>query len=484
MKKLISLCLALVLACSCFSLVGNAFWGGAMPAFEPGTYDATKLTTKYVAVKNVYKGTDGTSTTSTNSYDKNGNLTKSVYKSGEYTATTTYTYDADGNITKRAFENTGDYSEIETFTYSSGKLKKQTYEMNEGEGVSKGTTTYSYNKKGLLTKSAYATSDDSFTYTYSYSYNDAGYVSKIVYKSPGATSKTTTYTYDKKNRLTKSVTVSDEESTTTKYSYDSKGNITKIVCESSNDYSAYTTTRTYDKNGNVLTDKTVTGTGEPYVTKSTYDSKGRKTKEVYSSSDGYEYTWTIKYDSNGNVVKETNTTADGTAVSTYTYKKLSKEFVTNGMVKLAYASTTYNGKEKKPAVQVSGASNGADYRLVYSNNKKPGTATVKIIFNNPEMGVITFNYVINPAKPTGLKVSAKTKTTLTLAWTKTTGAAKYVVYRIKADGSLKKMATVTTNKATIKNLTKGTTYKFCVMAVTSGGLKSAYSAKLSAKTAS
>ena len=487
MKKLISLTLALLLAFSCFALAGSAFWGGAMPEYTPGTYNASDYLTKYVSTKCVYKSSDGSSdSVNTSTYDDNGNLVKSTYKSGNISSTTTYSYDSKGNITKRAFKNAnGGYSETETFKYfSDGKLKKETYKMTEGESSSVGTTTYSYNSKGLLAKSAYSNSDNSYSYSYNYSYDSAGNTTKIVFKSPDSKPRTTTYTYNSKNQLTKAVSDYDDVSSTTTYKYDKKGNVTKTVCESADEYAAYTNTRTYDNNGNVLTNKTVSGTGDTYTTTKTYDSKGRMTKEVYTSSDGYGYTWKVSYDKNGNIKKETFNSGEGDAISTYTYKKLSKAIVKADLVKLEYASTTYDGKAKTPAVYVSGACNGSDYRLEYSNNKKPGIASVKIIFTSPDMGVITVNFEIKPAKATGLKVTAKTKSSLTLTWGKVVGAKKYIVYQAKSDGTYKKLATVTSNKATIKNLKAKTTYKLCVVAVTAGGLKSAYSAKISAKTAS
>ena len=486
MKKLISLFLAVLLAFSCFALAGSAFWGGAMLEYTAGTYNAGDYLTKYVPIKCVYKSSDGDGdSVSTSSYDENGNVVKSTYKSGNITSTTTYTYDANGNITKRAFKNSRGYSETETFTYSGGKLKKQTFKTVEGESSYVGTMTYSYNSSGFLSKKAYSNPDGSYSYSYSYSYDSAGNILKIVYKVPGAKSTTTTYTYNSRNLLTKEVNKYDGGSSTTTYKYDKKDNVIKTVCDSSDDYSDYTNTCTYDDNGNVLTNKTVMGTGETYTTTRTYDAKGRLTKEVYKSSDGYSYTWKTVYDKNGNVSKETFKNSEGESVSTYSYKKLTKAIVKADQIKLEYASTAYDGKAKKPAVFVNGACNGADYRLEYSNNKNPGIASVKIIFTSPELGSITVNFNIKPAKPTNLKITAKTKSSLTLTWGKVTGAKKYIVYKYNtAKDAYTKLAAVTSNKATLKNLKSATTYKLCVVAVANGGVTSAYSGKIAAKTAS
>ena len=200
MKKLISLALAFLLAFSCFALAGSAFWGGAMPEFNPGTYNATDYSTKFVESKCVYKGSDGSTSTSTYSYDDAGNLVKSTYTSGEAGSTTTYAYDSNGNVTKRVFKNaSGAYSETETFTYTSkGLLSKQTYKTTENGSTNTGTFTHTYNSKGLLTKRAYSVSGGDYTYSYNYSYDADGNVSKIVLKSSDSPSRTTTYTYNSK----------------------------------------------------------------------------------------------------------------------------------------------------------------------------------------------------------------------------------------------------------------------------------------------
>ena len=89
-----------------------------------------------------------------------------------------------------------------------------------------------------------------------------------------------------------------------------------------------------------------------------------------------------------------------------------------------------------------------------------------------------------PVKTTGLKVSSKTPTSATLAWTAVAGATGYTVQQYKSSKWVK-ASTVTKNTATIKNLVPNSTNKFRVAAYTTVSKKNysgAYSAELSVAT--
>ena len=151
-------------------------------------------------------------------------------------------------------------------------------------------------------------------------------------------------------------------------------------------------------------------------------------------------------------------------------------------MKISYSTTSYNGKLKTPALQIQGMIQGFDYTVSYYNNKKPGKGQMKITFIDHIQcpTVITFN--ITPAKPSNLKTTSKSKTNVTFSWDKAVGASKYIVYQYSdKTGKYAKIATVTVNKATIKNLKANTAYKFCVKSVGSAGT-SGYSEKLAVKT--
>ncbi|TML23288.1 MAG: hypothetical protein E6G35_14360 [Actinobacteria bacterium] len=80
-----------------------------------------------------------------------------------------------------------------------------------------------------------------------------------------------------------------------------------------------------------------------------------------------------------------------------------------------------------------------------------------------------------PPTPTGLHVTGTTSTSVSLAWTASTGATGYRVYRGTS------VTTVTGTSATITGLNPGTTYSFAVSATNSGG-ESAKSGTVSATT--
>lgn len=88
-------------------------------------------------------------------------------------------------------------------------------------------------------------------------------------------------------------------------------------------------------------------------------------------------------------------------------------------------------------------------------------------------------------KVSGLKATARKKTSVSLSWTKAKGAAGYQVYASKDGKTWTKVATVKTNSATVTGLTKSTSYKFKVRAYQTVSKKTvygAYSSVLTAKT--
>lgn len=91
--------------------------------------------------------------------------------------------------------------------------------------------------------------------------------------------------------------------------------------------------------------------------------------------------------------------------------------------------------------------------------------------------------VVNvPGQVTGLKASATKDTSVTLTWTKVSGAKSYRVFQASSsDGSYTKIDTVTTNSCTVTGLKANTSYYYKVKAVNDGGVGKASSA-LSVKT--
>ena len=75
----------------------------------------------------------------------------------------------------------------------------------------------------------------------------------------------------------------------------------------------------------------------------------------------------------------------------------------------------------------------------------------------------TGNVYTTVAKTTGLKTSAKS-TSVTLSWSKVSGASGYTVYTLSSDGSYKSYKTVKTNSITISSVPHGKSYTFKVRA--------------------
>ena len=97
----------------------------------------------------------------------------------------------------------------------------------------------------------------------------------------------------------------------------------------------------------------------------------------------------------------------------------------------------YNGKTLK---------NGTDYTVSYSNNKKIGTATVKIAGKGSYTGTITKTFKINPAKQEIQKLTAKSKAFF-VDWAQKGSATGYEIqYATNSKFTRAKKVTITNNK--------------------------------------
>ena len=92
----------------------------------------------------------------------------------------------------------------------------------------------------------------------------------------------------------------------------------------------------------------------------------------------------------------------------------------------------YTGKEIKPALTVTlnrrGLKAGRDYTVTYSNNKKPGKATVTITGKGNFTGTRTTSFTIKPKAVSGITAKSGSKK-ITLTWKGATGGDGYEIYR-------------------------------------------------------
>ena len=144
----------------------------------------------------------------------------------------------------------------------------------------------------------------------------------------------------------------------------------------------------------------------------------------------------------------------GSISKTYSIKNNFKKATISGFSNKSYTgknitqsiTVKYNGKTLK---------NGTDYTVSYSNNKKVGTATVKITGKGSYTGTITKTFKINPAKQEIQKLTAKSKAFF-VDWAQKGSATGYEIqYATNSKFTSAKKVTITnkkTDKTTISKL--------------------------------
>lgn len=182
------------------------------------------------------------------------------------------------------------------------------------------------------------------------------------------------------------------------------------------------------KNGNVVLDD-----GTDYTV--TYSANTNVGENVYYGawSDSKNIT-TAKYDI-------TKSAISGISTKTYTGKNITQS-----------VKVKYNGKTLK---------SGTDYTVSYSNNKKVGTATVKITGKGQYGGTVSKTFKINPAKQKIQKLTAKSKAFF-IDWAQKGSATGYEVQyatNSKFTGAKKlDVANNKTDKMTISKLSANKKY--------------------------
>ena len=197
------------------------------------------------------------------------------------------------------------------------------------------------------------------------------------------------------------------------------------------------------------------------------DSNGNRTYQFVAPSTGWYYFKIYKYSSIKQIPYK---------IGIYTEKtKISK-------CKISLESrVAYTGKYLKPSVKVKYGSttlkNGTDYTVTYSNNKKIGVAKVTIKGKgNNYTGTVNKTFYIVPKKVKGLKAKTQTTSSITLSWSKSTGAAGYELYQYNSSKKKWQLVTRTSsNSYKVKKLKTGTTYQFKVRAYKSVSGKKYYS---------
>ena len=144
-------------------------------------------------------------------------------------------------------------------------------------------------------------------------------------------------------------------------------------------------------------------------------------------------------------------------------------------VKISNNRFVYSGKVQKPTLTVKDCAGKAIdskyYTVKWSNSssKAVGKYTVTVTFKGNYSGTKKLTYTIVPKAVTGVKNASAAAKSIKLTWAKATGAKYYEVYGSTDGKTFKKIATVSTNSATVKKingkaLSAGKTYYFKVRA--------------------
>ncbi len=213
-------------------------------------------TTAYDAVNNVVKQTDADKRATAYGYDKLDRLTEVTAPDG---AVTTYGHDTAGNVTERTDANghvtTYGYDAARRLTSVTDPLQRETTYAYDAAGnltkktTPRGSTGYTYDPRGLLTKVDYSDSTPDATF----GYDDAGQLtaranSKIsedfVYDAVGNLTKTRgfAYTYDAAGQM---LTRKYSDGNTITYTYDNDGRTATMLADGK------TTTYAWDPAGNL-----------------------------------------------------------------------------------------------------------------------------------------------------------------------------------------------------------------------------------------
>ena len=176
-------------------------------------------------------------------------------------------------------------------------------------------------------------------------------------------------------------------------------------------------------------------------------------KKVWQIKDGKPYLQSNNAKTIGLAVKKLPKKTTGYQYGTYHYYYYEGDYLdTTGMELVAFDS---HGNQFKPDY----------YHINNYDIWDPGTYRINVYYDNFS-AYFNVKTIVKPGKVTGLKASKTEKNSVTLTWKKSKNTAGYEVQRYYAgrweDWKFEKNANK--NKAVIKNLKKGKSYKFRVIA--------------------
>jgi YD repeat-containing protein len=209
-------------------------------------------------------------------------------------ATTSYAYDANGRLL--------------TVTDANGNVSQNAYDANGNLQTA---------VIGLKSNGASAATNDGSAVTTQYSYDAAN---RVLTRStdPAGLNLTTRYEYDGQGRAVK---MTDATGAVTTYAFNAKGELTRSVVDDVAGGLRLATAFTYDAQGRTLTVIEGQGTSAAKTTEYRYDVLGRRTHEITDPA-GLALTTTYSYDEAGNLVLKRDALNNATR---YVYDALNRQ---------------------------------------------------------------------------------------------------------------------------------------------------------------
>ncbi len=326
---------------------------------------------EYDAGNNLIRKTDAQGSTTQSTYDTEGRMVSTVDGHGDETA---FEYNDTDTGCSSCNGSRGLPSRIiyptftKTFTYD--RRNRKTAETDHLNDTTETTTLFEYDSAGNL-----AAKTDKEGRTTAYTYDALNRITKVIDPANGET----IYEYDDRDNL---ISLTDAENQTTLFEYDAANRLVKETRPLGNE-----TTYAYDDAGN-LTEKI---DAKNQKTEYNYDDAGRLKQIRYiASSTGTApaKTVTFSYDKTGNLTGYN----DGTTSADYTYNTLNqkvKETVNYGAFSLETGTTYYGNGLKKTQT----GPDGTTYGYLYDTNNQLSAVQV------PNAGYITIGeYLWNRPK--------------------------------------------------------------------------------------
>ncbi|MGN0469053.1 MAG: leucine-rich repeat protein [Acutalibacteraceae bacterium] len=226
-------------------------------------------------------------------------------------------------------------------------------------------------------------------------------------------------------------------------------------------------------NGNKFVNNDVSLMTYKYKTENVYTGKAicpgvTVTNLGYNPS--YNKDYTVTYSNNTKIgTGKITIKGKGDFVGQKTLKFTIGYNIAKSKITLSKSSYSYNPNGVFPSVTVKYGNKtlakNKDYTITYKNNKNIGTASVVIKGIGSYVGTVEKNFIINPNNVSGLKVSSRTISSLTLKWNKVSGVDGYIIYVYNSStGKYDYVNDITGTSFTVKKLKPGTKYKYAVKA--------------------